>query len=90
MNAKDFRCADCVFCQSAFVPDFSRTIRAGERRPRKSGYICCIRPPIAAAQRPVTEANLVCALWTDKDGEQPLRHILATGGEVKAGEVEDV
>lgn len=91
MNAQYFRCADCVFCQSAFVPDFSRTIHAGERRPRKSGFICCVRPPIAAAQqRPVTEANYFCALWTAKNGAQPLRHLLATGGEVKVGEVQDV
>lgn len=90
MNAKYFRCADCVFCQSASVPDFSRTIHAGERRPRKSGLICCVRPPVAAAQRPVTEANLVCALWTAMDGSQPLRNLLATGGEVKVGEVQDV
>ena len=79
MNIKDYYCADCAFCQSDLIPDFSKKVKAGMRRERIRGAVCGIRPPVAAAARPIVSENHFCALWTSATGEQPLRHLLDFG-----------
>jgi len=80
MNIKTFCCADCAFYQSAIIPDYTKDHVPGAGRPRIRGFVCGIRPPVAAAARPiVTGESQLCALWTSATGEQPLRHLLDFG-----------
>ena len=79
MNIKTFCCADCAFYQSAIIPDYTKDHVPGAGRPRIRGFVCGIRPPVAAAARPITSENQLCALWTSATGEQPLRHLLDYG-----------
>ena len=81
MNIRTFRCADCGFCQSALVPDYTKGHVPGVGRPRIRGLVCGIRPPVAGAgaARPITYLHQLCALWTSVDGDQPLRHLLDHG-----------
>ena len=71
MNNEKCCCMRCLFCAPGLVKDYSTPAR-----PFIPGKVCTIRPPCAGHALPSTSPAYVCALYTDANGAQPLRHLL--------------
>ncbi len=76
MNINDYTCVKCAFCKQSLIPDLTQEYIPGRRRRRIDGLVCSIRPPVTAGGCPIVEPSHGCALWTDNDGQQPLRYLL--------------
>ncbi len=75
-----FICYDCLFYRQGMVPDRRTPPVLGRAREYVDGTVCALRPPVAGAGRPIVESRQVCALWTDENGDQPLRHLIESEG----------